>query len=308
MDGHNGIFSCVFCKYSCKHRGDWRKHLATVKHKRLAGSEEVTQALPSQTSEEPRQTVLNKVTTAGPFVCDCGKSYVHERNLKRHLAKCTTGRSITITKDESTELIRNLVAQNERIQEQINGMNQGQTIVNQTIQNGDYKPQYITAIKDSQVNMQIYLNETCNKAINLSSFIENLEVNLEDLDETRERGLAYSIGRVMLRGLKELEFNQRPIHCSDIQKSQMYIRDNDCWDVDKHELQLRSAIGLLSAKQINQIKEWESRHADWYNSDDGKEVYADMIRKVLQPSREMEKMRIENDVIKAIAKETLIPP
>ena len=289
MNGQEPEFCCKPCGYVSRHRGDWKKHLLTSKHQKRFAAEGIGDG---------------KCVEAPPLhVCVCGCKYKHERNLRRHLVKCTR----VADNSEVNELIKGLVIQNERIREQMKSLGCAtQTVVNQTIQHGDYQPQYITAIKDSQVNMQIFLNETCNQAINLTSFIESLEVNLEDLDETRERGLAYSIGRVMLRGLKELEFNKRPIHCSDIQKSEMYVRDNDSWDVDRQELRLRNAIGLLSAKQISHIQEWEYQHPNWYNSDEGKQVYAEMVRCVLQPSRDLERLRIENDVIKTLAKETLI--
>jgi len=154
--------------------------------------------------------------------------------------------------------------------------------------------------------MQIFLNDTCSQAINLKSFIENLQVNLEDLDETRERGLAFSLGRVLLRGLKDLEFNKRPIHCSDLKNTQMYVRDNDTWDVDKKEVRLRNAIGILSVKQISEIQTWEQKNPHWTKTEKGKQVYAEMVRNVLLTTSEIERSKVENDVIRTIARETLL--
>lgn len=279
-------FSCLACNYSCFHRGDWKKHIGTNKHKRICGNE----------------ILINKIEKT-QHVCCCGKEYQYEKNLRRHILSCTKHSQT----EETNNLIRDLVRENEKIRNDIKKLNiTNQTVVNQTIKHGDYQPQYITAIKDSNVNMQIFLNDTCSQAINLTSFIENLQVNLDDLDDTRERGLAFSLGRVLLRGLKELEFNKRPIHCADLRKSEMYVRDNDTWDVDHKELRIRNAIGILSAKQIAQIHDWESKNPNWTTTEKGKEVYSEMVRNVLLTTTELERERVENNVIRTIAKETLL--
>lgn len=298
-------FICKICDYITTHRGDWKKHLATVKHKRL--------------------TETNKPE----YVCTCNRNFKYERNLLRHQKTCIEYKN-TNTDDTNTtltEAVKTLVAENHKLSEQLkclvptNNVNEDGTV--STIGNGvnsniignhntinnnyvDYKPQYITAIKDSQINMKVYLDKHCKDAINLSSFIESLQLNNSDLDETRERGLAYSLGKVLLRGLRELDLNKRPIHCGDLRKSVMYVRDNNEWDVDTKETQLREAIGILSAKQIEQIKEWEKEHPNWNQTEKGTREYAELVRGIFKVSNETDKEKVENKVIKTLAKETLL--
>jgi hypothetical protein len=283
MPSNNGFF-CEKCNYRCEHRGDWKKHVVTAKHVRLNANVE------GNTTNSYEKF----------FKCKCGKRYAYDRSLRRHEKNCKDAIQPSYA---TTELIEKLLVENQKIREDIRNMSANNTT---TVYNADYQPQYITAIKDSHVNMQIFLNDKCSQAINLKSFIENLEVNLEDLDETRERGLAFSLGRVLLRGLKELEFNKRPIHCSDLRTTEMYVRDNDTWDIDRREASLRNAIGVLSARQISQIQKWEEEHPNWTKTETGKQVYAEMVRIVLLNTSENERARVENDVIKTIARETLI--
>lgn len=279
------VFVCNSCNYRCIHRGDWKKHIVSTKH--LRRNRPVTDGTYNE---------LENIM----FKCKCGKQYIHERNLRRHEKNCKEALQPSF---ETNELIQKLLVENQKIREDIRNISINNTT---TVYNADYQPQYITAIKDSHVNMQIFLNDKCSQAINLKSFIENLEVNLEDLDETRERGLAFSLGRVLLRGLKELEFNKRPIHCSNLKTTEMYIRDNDTWDVDKREVRLRNAIGILSAKQIAEIQTWEQEHPNWTDTEAGKQVYAEMVRNVLLTTSEVERSKVENDIIRTIAKETLL--
>lgn len=291
------FFRCECCNFSTVHRGDFNRHVQTQKHLTLSAMETV--------SLESQDTVKR---------CMCGREFKYTKNLNRHKGTCKGSTASEVS--TLTVAVKTLVEENRKLSSQLKELvptggqlavsaARGQGGVTNHI-SGDYQPQYITAIKDSHINMQVYLDKHCSQAINLTSFIENLRLNNEDLDETRERGLAYSLGKVMLRGLRELELNKRPIHCSNVKKSVMYVRDNDAWGLDTKESQLRNAINILSSKQVCQIKEWESEHPDWDKTEAGKQLYAETVHKILQVARDADKERIENQVIKTIAKETLV--
>jgi hypothetical protein len=287
----NGVFRCNVCNYSTKHRGDLKKHCTTLKH------------ITAVACGLPNDDEHTKV-----FSCECGKKFKHLRSLSRHRPTCGDGESVATL----TDAVKTLVEENRKLSSQLKELvpNDSQIAVhNGGVTNhisGDYQPQYITAIKDSQINMQLFLDEKCSQAVNLTTFIETLRLNSEDLDETRERGLAYSLGKVLIRGLRELELNKRPIHCSNLRKSVMYVRDNDAWGLDTRETQIRNAIGRLSTKQVGQITEWEMEHPDWDKTDAGKQLYAETVHKIFQVARDADKERIENQVIKTIARETLV--
>jgi len=215
-----------------------------------------------------------------------------------------------------TDAVKTLVEENRKLSNQLKELvpSEGNVTIREgtasgNITNniiGDYQPHYITAIKDSQINMQVFLDKNYGQALNLTTFIETLRLNSQDLDETRERGLAYSLGKVLIRGLRELELDKRPIHCSNVRKSVMYVRDNDAWGLDTRESQIRNAIGILTSKQVSQIKDWEQDHPDWDKTETGKQLYAEMVHQIFQVAREVDKEKIENQVIKTIAKETLV--
>ena len=310
------IFRCECCSYSTAHRGDMRKHCLTIKH--------LTTITSGVTSNRCVQST---------FICDCGKQFKYLRNLTRHRRTCgverrsggppsrvgdssETPKAVQENVDTLTDAVKTLVEENRKLSEQlkefvpsegsvtVRGGTAGGSVTNTII--GEYRPQYITAINDSQINMQVFLDKNYGQALNLTTFIETLRLNSQDLDETRERGLAYSLGRVLIRGLRELESDKRPIHCSNLRKSVMYVRDNDAWGLDTRETQIRNAIGILSSKQVVQIKDWEKDHPDWDNTETGKRLYADTVHKIFQVAREADKEKIENQVIKTIAKETLV--
>lgn len=318
---------CFVCNYKTNKHSEWERHIKTAKH--LKNCELDNKKI---NHFDISNDIENNLDDRKYHVCKCGKKYLYKKGLTRHIKNSnssiissnqTNNEKLLMQKVE--ELIENNLKQtktNKQLIKKINQLDYGSkenrlinkkgnvtnNITNNHVTNnyGDYQPQYITAIKDSQINMKLYLNENYGEAINLSSFIENIKLNSEDLDNTRERGLAYSLGKVFLRGLKELDHNMRPICCSNTKKSILYVKDNDEWEEDKKETQIRGAIGILSVKHISHIKEWEKANPNWDKSEKGKQRYAEMVHKILENAREEDKEKIENKVIKTIAKETII--
>lgn len=314
-------YVCFSCNYKTNKHCDWEKHLKTAKH--LKNCELDNKILKHFDNTNHTENIL---ADKKYYVCNCGKKYLYKKGLARHIKNSNYSQNSNekLLMQKLEELIENNIKQTKTNKQLIKKINQldnetkenrlvttedssvTNNVTNITNNYGDYQPQYITAIKDSQINMKVYLNENCSEAINLSSFIENIKLNSEDLDITRERGLAYSLGKVFLRGLKELDHNMRPICCSNSKKSILYVKDNDEWEEDKKETQIRGAIGILSVKHLTYIKEWEKANPNWDKSEKGKQLYAEMVHKILENAREEDKEKIENKVIKTIAKETLI--
>lgn len=284
-------FHCELCDYHCRHRGDWNKHIMTLKHKRNSN-----------------------VSDSNGMNCVCGKRFVRKSSYTRHIAVCSSyvqNKNEKQRNGKSDEQIlttmKDLVAQNSRLVETICESHEiikdmapkMQTVIH------NHGPKTCNIINNG-INMNVFLNEHCKDALNLTAFVESLKLSLHDLDETRQRGLAHSLGNIFLRGLRELELHKRPIHCSNAEQAIMYIRDNDAWDLDTMETHLRTAIGNVSCKQIKQIREWERHNPKWHETDKGKQIYAEMVRSVMTGFEPSEKTNLENSVIRTIAKETLV--
>ncbi len=79
-------------------------------------------------------------------------------------------------------------------------------------------------------NLNIFLNEKCKDAWNMSDFIDSLKVTIDDLMVTRERGIGESIGRILVQGLSTLDIYKRPIHCTDLKRDTMYVKDKEVWE------------------------------------------------------------------------------
>ena len=88
-------------------------------------------------------------------------------------------------------------------------------------------------INNDNFNINVFLNETCNNAINLDSFIKNLVYELAD---TKLMIGSYVEGTcsILQKNLNGLPLNKRPMHCiegEDPHQQLMHIRQDDKWNI-----------------------------------------------------------------------------
>ena len=159
---------------------------------------------------------------------------------------------------------------------------------------------------NNNFSINVFLNETCRDAINMSEFLESLQVQLDDLKYTQTNGLVEGISSVLVNGLRQLETCKRPIHCTDVKRETLYIKENNEWEKEEGKegkMRLRDAIESVADKQRKAIAEWEAQNPGWEESEKGKDEYLKIVRSVMADvSQETE----ENRIIKNIAKETII--
>jgi hypothetical protein len=154
---------------------------------------------------------------------------------------------------------------------------------------------------NNRFNINVFLNEQCKDAINMSDFIESLQIQIEDLRYAKNNGLIEGISSVFVNGLKQLDTFKRPIHCTDMKRETLYIKDNDEWESGKGRL--RTAISDVANKERKAILEWEAENPTWGETEHGKDDYINLVKSVMT---DVSQPPDENKIIKTIAKETII--
>ena len=142
-------------------------------------------------------------------------------------------------------------------------------LIEQSKQNMELNKQVIELAKDTKTmtihnttnnnkfNMNIFLNETCKDALNIMDFVTSLPLNLIDLEETGKQGYVKGLSRILINGLKEVDVSKRPIHCSDLKRETIYIKDNNVWEKDDNDKnKIKNAIKYISLKNAKQITQW----------------------------------------------------
>jgi len=189
---------------------------------------------------------------------------------------------------------KQLMEQNSKLLQLSNGNNIG--TFNNTIHSNSH----------NKFNINVFLNETCKDAINLTDFVNQITLSLEDLEETCKVGYAEGISNVFIRNLKDIDYKERPIHCNDFKREVLYIKEDNQWVKDNKE-KLTNAIKVVANKNIKQIPIWQKANPE-YNNPKSKQndKYMKMLCEVMSGSSIEEQQKNYNKIIKNISKEVII--
>ena len=95
------------------------------------------------------------------------------------------------------------------------------------------------------------MNEQCKDAMNLSDFIESIQLSIQDIERIGYEGQTTGMANIMIDKLNGMDVFQRPMHCSDIKKETIYIKDKDKWDIEKKDRPLKHALRKIYNKSVN---------------------------------------------------------
>jgi len=151
---------------------------------------------------------------------------------------------------------------------------------------------------NNAMSINIYLNEKCKDAMNLTDFVENVKVSLEDLLYTKNHGFVKGISNIFVKQLQDMEPTQRPIHCSDKKRLQFYVKDADKWEKDNSHEKIDKTIDEITFKQIKQVKLWEKEHPNYLEDDKLLMEWQTMIRNMTTGTNSNMTMEKEKSYIK----------
>ena len=270
------IFECKICNYITSKKSNYNKHLLTAKHTNLHNTDK-------------------NVAKVATFNCACGKSYKHRQSLYTHQSKCMFKDTESIDKNLSQNLSQEFVLdvikkQQDQITELTNTIKEMAPLINSNTFNNNQK-----------FNINVFLNEQCKNAINMSDFIKSLKVNLEELDVIKENGLAEGISKTIINNMSKLSIYERPLHCTDIKRETLYIKEHDNWSKDNNKEKIKEAIKKTSSKNYNALQEWKESNPDYMNNEDK----TDYFTKTISTLGKLDN-NIDNKVIKNICKETYV--
>ena len=241
----HSIFCCETCDYKSSRKVDYEKHLKTKKHADLQMADKNSQKVTLTYSNED-------------LLCNCGKIFQHRQSLFKHRKKCVYKHE-ELTKND---LIKQLIVQNQQlifenkefkdlIIDQSNKMMELATKPTSIINNNNSNN------NNKQFNLNLFLNENCKNAMNMSEFIDSIQIEEEDFENIGKLGYIQGISNIFIKGLKDLDETVRPLHCNDIKRETLYIKDNDVWNKDDKNSKIRNAIALIAHKNFKYIPIWQ---------------------------------------------------
>ena len=297
------IFYCKSCDFTSSKESNYLNHVLTRKHK-------------NQQKINILKNTISSLDNAN--ICVCGKLYKERSGLWRHRKKCPMvlkndvyGGNNNVTDNDidmdkaftKDELLLKLIKDNDEMmkiikgqQEQINSIipKIGNITNNNTTNNTMH----------NNFNLNVFLNEQCKDALNISDFIDSLKITLEDLLFSKTNGISRGITDVLIKGLKELDIYKRPIHCTDMKRDVMYIKDEDQWHKDDNHDKIKNTIVKIADKERSALQQWANDNPDWIETESKQIEYLTMVRSICEPIENYS--NYERKIIKHIEKEIII--
>ena len=296
------FYCCIFCDYNTSSSKDYNKHVATPKHERLTNANKNPQKIP----KNPQKNY---------FECKCGKIYKHMSSLCKHKKICyMPNTEIKLEEmdeennkeykennkiDKITDMVLDVMKQNNELTKQLVEIASKSTISNSNNNINSHNKTF---------NLQFFLNEQCKDALNINDFISSIHLQLSDLEVTGRIGYVEGISKIVIKNLKELDTFKRPIHCSDLKREILYIKDENQWTKENEEKnKLQKIIKEIAKKNIGQIPIWTKENPNYKDPESKQnEKYMKIVGNAMSGGTTEEQEKNINQIIKNVAKEVLI--
>ena len=243
-------FICTNCDFKCYKNSDYERHIHTAKH-----------------ISRTKLNVFTPKNATHLFCCKyCKKEYNARNSLWYHEKKCKVNEeSKQITEETPKSSEENITIEiSEKKPENPQQMNEN-FIIEFLKQNQEFQKQFLEAIKNNigthtnshnKFNLNVFLNETCKDACNITDFVSGIKLGFKDFESFGSGGYVNSISNIFIRELQDLDVTKRPIHCSDLKREVIHVKDNDAWVKDEEKKHMKRAIKLIEHKNIKMVPDW----------------------------------------------------
>jgi hypothetical protein len=244
----------------------------------------------------------------------CSKVYKDNSGLWRHRQKGNCSAN-NISQILNPEIIMNIIHQNGEFKEML---------MEQNKQNNELHKQILELCKNTTItnnnttnstinshnkifNLQFFLNDTCKNAMNLTDFVHSLQINLKDLESVGELGFVNGLSKLIINGLNNLEECERPVHCSDLKRESMYIKEDNKWEKeDAENTKMKKALKQIAHKNTKMLPVWKAKNPDYKRSESHlSDKYSHMVIEAMGGSGDNDEEKA-NKIIRKIAKEVTI--
>ncbi len=281
------IYNCKKCKYSTTDKRDYTKHMTTKKHMRKIG----------KLKKASSPTCTNK-----QFVCErCNKSYKYRSGLSRHLKKCD------FVEDEEFDVVPKKKEAKEGeeeygvliniIKEQQKQLNETHKLLEKTIESNNEMIPKIGNNNNNKISINVFLNEQCKGAMNLTDFVDKLTISVEDLIYTKQHGYIQGVTNLFNKQLRDLNPSERPIHCSDKKRLQFYVKEDNKWEKDADHLKIDKSIHDLKMKQIKELKKWEEINPNYLENEQLLNEWQTLVHQIMGDENDEDREK-NNQLIK----------
>ena len=250
----NSLYFCEKCDFNSNNKNDYSRHLLTAKHKlRISGNDSNIKAFCCENCDKEYRSAHG--LWYHKKKCEKTHPYIFLENNKLDYKNMTEKQIISqILKlnVENKELKEIMIEQNSKVIEAVTTLQPNNTTINNNCTN-------------KQFNLNLFLNDKCKNAMNMSDFLDTIQIEADDFENIGKLGYIQGISNIFIKGLKDLDEAVRPMHCNDLKRETIYIKDNNAWNKDDNKEKIINAIALIAHKNFKYIPIWQEANPSSYD-------------------------------------------
>ena len=161
-----------------------------------------------------------------------------------------------------------------------------------------------TNSNNNTFNMNMFLNEKCKDAMNMKDFVNSIQLNMTDLENVVRLGYVEGMSNILIDNLQKTDLYKRPVHCSDVKRETLYVKDNNQWQRDGPDhAKMTNAVLAVEQKNVALVSEWAKANPRCMNSNTREN---DTYFKLSKAATDGEKDGNIDKVIRKVAKSVAI--
>ena len=235
-------YNCATCDYFTSRLSQYNNHILTRKHQMT------TRGLP----------IINN-----DHNCACGREFSCRQNLHRHKKICTYILPPVATSNDNlpqptidASLVLELLKQNQEFKDLLIEQNKQMIELANKAGNNNGNNNNNTNC-NNKFNLNVFLNETCKDAITMDDFIKSFEVTRDEFLHTGRVGYIEGLSAVMTNRFRDMDVHTRPLHCTDLKRETIYIKNADKWEKDDAaKTHMRKAVRGVARKNKQEMWRW----------------------------------------------------
>ncbi len=251
--GHK--YTCPLCKKEFKHR------TSIYKHKNVCSGKDESSASTASTAE-----VRNAVSQE--YVSDVVSKNQELTTANQELT--TANQELTTANQELRNAMLLLIQQNTEFQTKMMEFCKSGILSNTTNNNTNTNTNShntITNCNNPTFNMNLFLNEKCKDAMNMKDFVNSIQLNMTDLENVGRLGYVEGMSNIFIDNLQKTDVYKRPVHCSDVKRETLYVKEDDQWEREGPEhTKMTNAVLAVEHKNVVLVNEWAKANPRCLNS------------------------------------------
>jgi len=300
MPKNANIYICESCNFKCSKQSNYDIHVLTAKHQQNNGD----------------NTLNAKICKK---MCpQCRKCFNDRAGLWRHKQKCNV--QLDQIEDDyptisDSSAVITLIKQNQEFKSLM--VEQYTHLQESNQKNVELQQQLVDAVKNNtgsitnnnttnnnqRFNINFFLNDTCKDAMSITDFLQNIDVQNDELEYIGHHGYVNGMTKMIMDRLKNMDVTKRPIHCTDIKRETMYIKEDGGWCKDTEELsKLRKILSRISMNNYRSVPTWRNAHPECEIVASRTYDFCYKMMQALLGDVEDEQIRLDNKIIKTMAK------